>query len=287
MKQVTKMKVLSLLMVVLVGIVGGFGWWFVRLGKPMLSGQSSQDDADHSVTLFLPGYFGNRFSFGFLLRRLVRNYHANKSLVIHVTGNGQLKFTGTVVKNRCVVQVLFHDKTSRPKQQAEWLTKICEVLHDDYGVERFNLVGHSMGCITIFWYLTHQHRHSQVEVANVVAIAGPFNDSEIARNTRSVDSFPLNANGPTTRTPVYSALARNISDIPDNMRVLNIAGRISNYQTNDGQVSVNSAFSLRYLLERPLVYYRELIINGRHANHRQLHENRLVDDHIARFLWHQ
>lgn len=259
------------------------GAW--HLGRPVSGSANEQADQD-SVTLFLPGYLGSRFSFGFLLKRLVKNYHADKALVVIVKRDGRLKLYGSIKRGRCVVQVLFEDKTSRPSQQAEWLDHLCQTLQKRYRVASLNLVGHSMGCITIFWYLTHQHRNATVSIDKVVAIAGPFNDSEIARNTVAIDSIPLTAAGPIHKRPIYSALAANISQLPPTIKVLNIAGRISDSQKNDGQVSVNSAFSLRFLLKRPLGYYHEMIVRGRRASHRLLHENRLVDNSIAEFLWH-
>nr|WP_279384106.1 alpha/beta hydrolase [Lentilactobacillus kisonensis] len=60
---------------------------------------------------------------------------------------------------------------------------------------------------------------------------------------------------------------------------------MSSSQQNDGQVSLTSAFSLRYLLRDPIIYYRELVIRGSRATHRLLHENRVVDAHIAKFIW--
>ncbi|MFD1124014.1 alpha/beta hydrolase [Lentilactobacillus raoultii] len=260
--------------------------WVVALGRP-IKRQGRLATEIGAVTLFLPGYFGSRFSFGPLLKRLVKNYQADKSLVIIVKRTGRLKLIGELAAKRSVVQILFEDKTSKPRQQAVWLDQICQLLKNQYQIDHLNLVGHSMGCITIFWYLTHQQQHAAVTIDRVVAIAGPFNDSEIARNTAIVDSVPLTAAGPLKKRPIYSALAANIATLPASIQVLNIAGRISDQQKDDGQVSVNSAFSLRYLLNRSLRRYHELIVRGRRASHRLLHENRLVDKSIAKFLWTQ
>ncbi|EEI25725.1 alpha/beta hydrolase [Lentilactobacillus hilgardii] len=278
-------RLLIIIFVILFGLILFLIIWSIHIGRPFNNRKESQPFFDNVPTLFIPGYFGNRFSFGFLLKRLVRRYDANKSMVIIVKRNGCLRLYGNIKNQRCVIQVLFENKTSRPKQQAAWLNDICQMLETDYQIHHLNLVGHSMGCITIFWYLTHQHRKAAIMIDRVVAIAGPFNDSEIARNTPIVDSVPLTATGPIHRRPIFSALSANISTLPTTIKVLNIAGRISDRQKDDGQVSVNSAFSLRFLLKRPLGYYRELIIRGRRASHRLLHENQIVDESIVNFLW--
>ncbi len=275
----TLLAAVALLLSILATIIG------TKLGRPMHPEGQELTDKGGVPTLFLPGYFGNRFSFGFLLRRLVKRYHADKSLIIIVKKSGELKMIGQISPKRCVIQILYEDKRARPKKQAGWLDEICRTLYHRYNVHEVNLVGHSMGCITIFWYLTHQNRQAKMTIKHVVAIAGPFNDSEVARNTDSVDAVPLTVNGPISQAPVYVALAKNISALPKTIQVLNIAGRISDSQEDDGIVSLNSAFSLRYLLRRPANLYRELIVEGRQGRHRLLHENTIVDKNIADFIW--
>ena len=261
----------------------------IRLGTPNQVGIDSDpaNGIEAIPTLFIPGYFGNRLSFGRLINRLTRQYGANKSMVIKVDRHGKIHVSGHLAKSKVLIQVLFADKSSRPRQQAVWLSEVLEVLNTRYGVEEINLVGHSMGCITIFWFLTHQSKMTPVSVKHVVAIAGPFNDSEIARSTDKVDAYPLNAKGPTKRMPIYRALSQRVFAIPRDIKVLNIAGRISNTQQNDGEVSVNSAFSLRYLLQDPAAQYHELVIRGKRATHQLKHENVIVDQEIAKFLWNQ
>lgn len=260
---------------------------FIKLGKPTAKG--AQEDPLSQLegipTLFLPGYFGSRLSFGRLLNRLMHRYGAHKSMVVKVDHHGRIQILGTLGKSKTLIQVLFAKKTSRPREQAEWLAEICKLLHSRYGVDSVNLVGHSMGCITIFWYLTHQIQVGSIKVKNVVTIAGPFNDSEIAKSTDKVDAYPLSPKGPVKMMPIYRELSKQIFEIPKDIKVLNIAGRISNIQQDDGEVSVNSAFSLRYLLHDPATQYHEILIRGKRATHHLLHENEIVDEHIAKFIW--
>lgn len=70
--------------------------------------------------------------------------------MIIVDRHGKLRLIGDFVDYRCLIQVIFQDKRSRPKQQAEWLMRICDLLANR-GVSTINFVGHSMGCITIFF----------------------------------------------------------------------------------------------------------------------------------------
>lgn len=273
--------------VVIILLVGYGTERIMALGKPnpLRNDSDSENELEAIPTLFIPGYFGNRLSFGRLLNRLTRQYHAHKSMVVKVGRHGEIRVSGQLSRSKAMIQVLFAHKSSRPQQQAVWLSEICELLKTRYGVEQVNLVGHSMGCITIFWFLTHQSKMTPVDVKHVVAIAGPFNDSEIARSTDQVDAYPLNAKGPVKRMPIYRALSQRIFAIPKDIKVLNIAGRISNSQQDDGEVSLNSAFSLRYILREPAAQYHELVIRGRRATHRLLHENAIVDKSIAKFIW--
>ena len=74
--------------------------------------------------------------------------------------------------------------------------------------------------------------------------------------------------------------------MPADIRFLNIAGNLQNGTFSDGQVSVNSALSLRYLVRDVRRQYQEYIIRGKQAEHSLLHENEQVDQIIGKFLTH-
>ncbi len=256
------------------------------MGSPHQNFGLADAKLDSSIpTIFLPGYFGNRFSFGFMLNRFEKKFWAKKSMVIRVGKLGNMKVQGDLANKRSLIQVIFTDHSSKAVVQANWLKDICLILNQQFNVDSINLVGHSMGCITIFWFLTHQLKDLPIQVKRVVAIAGPFNNAEVAKNTKDVENYPNGEHGPKKRMPIYDALLHSVKNIPDDVQVLNIAGSINDQVFHDGEVSVNSAISLRYILKQTAVHYRELIVRGNRATHWKLHENRNVDQTIAKFLW--
>lgn len=272
--------VVSLLLILL--IIGGY--FFIKAGKPDKI-KNERQVKQQVPTLFIPGYMGNRFSFGRLMRRFHKYYGANKSIVAIVNKDNSVDMRGEIDAYRPMVQILFRNKNSRADLQAAGLRNVCQQLYASYQVEEVNLVAHSMGCITEFWFLTHFLNETSLKVKNVVAMGGPFNDSEVARTTRKIESHYLTKKGPIYRNKIYKELEKKIDNIPENIRILNIAGNIGDDVKSDGAVSLSSALSLKYLLINSSKRYSELVITGREGKHSLLHENSRVDHKIARFIW--
>ncbi|MEB3363429.1 alpha/beta hydrolase [Lactobacillus sp. R2/2] len=67
------------------------------------------------------------------------------------------------------------------------------------------------------------------------------------------------------------------------LHVLNIYGDMGS--GSDGDVTVNSARSYRYLVSKRARSYQEKEIRGPRAQHSKLHENTNVDRLLVNFLW--
>ncbi|WP_268912776.1 alpha/beta hydrolase [Lentilactobacillus sp. SPB1-3] len=268
-------------------IILGLVWTYVHAGKLLYSKNSveSPDESNRVPTLFVPGFFGNRFSFGRLLSRLVNGFHANKSMVIVVKRDGSLKVIGALDKSRPLIQILFSKKTVRVKEQTTAIMKIINLLNSDYSINKVNLVGHSMGSISVIWSATNMGKQTHTVINKVVTIAGPFNDIEVATNARGIEQTELNADGPVSRSKVYQVLSETIKDLPTNTQILNIGGISDSKSNSDGAVSINSVRSLGFIVRQITKRYQELIITGKNASHRLLHENHQVDKSLAEFLW--
>ncbi|WP_424556419.1 alpha/beta fold hydrolase, partial [Staphylococcus epidermidis] len=82
-----------------------------------------------------------------------------------------------------------------------WLATIIEHLKEAYGVTQVNLVGHSMGAITVLRYLlTSDH----AVVDKVILLAAPVNDPSIGPDTPLVFWSELTSRGPVKRTRNYN-----------------------------------------------------------------------------------
>ncbi|EHE85487.1 PGAP1-like family protein [Latilactobacillus curvatus CRL 705] len=235
-------------------------------------------------TLFIHGYRGNRYSFGHLLGRLQKAGIAKKSMVIWVGRNGRLHVDGDAAlqANNPTIQVLFANNRADVQDQVRWLAAIIEHLKEAYGVTQVNLVGHSMGAITVLRYLlTSDH----AVVDKVILLAAPVNDPSIGPDTPLVFWSELTSRGPVKRTRNYNYLAVRAKYFPTAISVLNIAGELLGTNRHDGSVAVDSSFALRSLLKGHVRHYQEMLVRGPGGAHSMLHENRLVDQAIDDFLW--
>ncbi|MFD1429032.1 alpha/beta hydrolase [Lacticaseibacillus mingshuiensis] len=250
---------------------------FYMLGRPQKKREAAI--GDHTPTLFVPGYLGNRLSFGHMLRRLP----IDKQVVAVVTRSGRVRLRGHLQLGPHVgVQVLFADKRIRPRAQREGLMRVVAALQKQAAFSEINLVAHSMGGVTALLYTISR---PPVPVAALVSIAAPYNDLEVAKNTPILD-WHLTGTGPEQTAPVYDFFQAHRADLPAQLRWLNIAGDLfTGSLAHDGVVGVNSSFAVRFLAENTVADYREAVVRGPRAAHSLLHENPVVAHDITTFLW--
>lgn len=249
---------------------------FYALGHPQKHRQVSV--GDQVPTLFVPGYIGSRFSFGHMLRRLVMD----KQVVAVVKRSGRVQLRGHLqLGPHVAVQVLFAEKRLRPDRQLAGLQAVVKALQTQTQFPAINLVAHSMGGITALMYTISR---PPVPVRALVSIAAPYNDLEVAKND-AIRNWPLLPSGPSQTAPVYEFFQAHREALPKSLRWLNIAGDLFTGSDHDGVVGVNSSFAIRYLAQRRVAEYHEVLIRGPRAAHSLLHENRLVDHDIEQFIW--
>ncbi|CAM2920634.1 MULTISPECIES: alpha/beta hydrolase [Dellaglioa] len=273
------------------GLLGlGAGASFIVGNKFRRYGHVSIDASDPIVpsdkmipTLFIHGYGGNRLSFGPMISRFERDGYGRKDMVIIVDIDGSLHVEGQLRSAQPFIQILFKNDIASVEKQSAWLYHIMQFLFGAYGIKQVDFVGHSMGGVSILRYLTEcRDALDAPVVAHAISIGAPYNDHNVAQTTPQIEDLLLTDAGPIETTPLYRYFEKTMRHLPKNLQFLNIAGDLKD--GNDGAVSVNSALSLRYLVQNQLNYH-ELIVSGRKAAHRLLHENQRVDDSIYTFLW--
>jgi len=264
-------------------ILIGLSIWlfdFKLMAKPQLKVSTTAQTL--VPTLFIPGYYGNRYSFGHMLLRLHKKGQLDKQVVALVKRNGQVRLFGRLQPNtKAAVQVLFQRKSSRPDRQQTGIEAVIAALQQQVAFDQVNLVAHSMGGVTAVLYMLSQPK---VPVANLVTIAAPLNDLEVAENG-PIQNWRLTPHGPEHIAPIFAQFQSTIKNLPPDMNWLNIAGDILLGGRNDGVVSVNSSFAIRFLVKGKIARYTEVVIRGPRATHSLLHENPLVDRDICQFLW--
>ena len=267
-------------------LLGIMGYCWHRLGDP--HPKKVVKNHRQVPTLFIHGYLGNRASFGVMMHRFTRYGWGQKSAVMRITKEQTLVVKGDPTLNDGFIQILFTDNRHCLKQQAQWLWQILSVLKNKYGVKKVNLVAHSMGAVAVMQYLSLYGDDLQVaQINKIVSLGAPYNDFETGKTTRQIENLPLTKNGPTVMTPLYQFFKQRSDRISPRIKFLNIMGDLGNGTASDGAVSLNSAASLRFLLQNYHERYEELIIRGKKAAHSRLHENQEIDQKIGQFLFEQ
>ena len=277
-------QLLAVIVILVVAAVSLIGLDYYKLAHVQHHWCPRLTHYETAPTLFTHGYRGNRYSMGHLLMRLQKTGVAKKALVIKVAADGTLTFKGPqeLTASNPTIQVLFQNNHADVQDQVRWLSQIVAILKKDYDVTTINLVGHSMGAITVLRYLL---KPTAVPVKAVVLLAAPVNDPSIGPDTATVFWSELTQRGPRKKTANYNYLAKRVAHFPTAISILNVAGELLGTSRHDGSVAVDSSFALRSLLRGRIDRYQEMLVRGAGGAHSMLHENRLVDQAISDFLW--
>ncbi|KRL02459.1 cell surface hydrolase, membrane-bound [Liquorilactobacillus capillatus DSM 19910] len=211
-------------------------------------------------TLFIPGYRGNRLSFGGMIFRLDHYGLGTKAMVVRVSTKGKVKFEQrrSLKTKNPLIQVLFANNRDE-RLEAVQLGKVLTMLKQKYQVKQVNLVGHSSGGNIAFNYLTNTSaKKSQApQVMKFVNIATTFPGKE--KDGKKLDP---------------------------QLSILNIAGNIWNFRT-DGGIPLDRDMALKKIVKPYIKSYQAKIISGSPLTtyHSMLHENGEVDRAVAVFLF--
>lgn len=235
-------------------------------------------------TLFFHGYQGTANSFGHLISRFEKDDLGTKELVLTVGTDGTVTSEGTFTRsaNNPLIQVLFADNQNNEWNQAEWVKAVLVYLQETYGVETVNIVGHSMGGVSSFRYLTaYGYDESLPQVAKFVALGAPFNEFIDSTATQTMEDV-LN-NGPQEQAQRYLDFVAGIANVSQETNFRLIGGQLSETDLSDGMVPLSSALAIHSLLMSHNIPVSSHIIQG--VNHSGLHESDEVDTLIEDFLW--
>lgn len=249
--------------------------------------QSQKDNVTKSSvpTVFIHGYGGTRFSFGGMIRRFDRQTVGVRSVRLTVQEDGTIEKSGVFEKeNNPLIQVLFEDNKSNEWSQAEWIKNVLVYLKEKYGVEKVNLVGHSMGGVSSLRYLvTYSNQENLPVVSKFVSIGAPFNNFiEDSRTAETIDKEGVLSNQESER---YQEFAQKMAQVSITTKILNIGGEIDEQTHGDGSVPIGSVAVIGKLLRTHGVNYQFQYVKGKAANHSGLHENQKVDKMVVQFLW--
>lgn len=248
---------------------------------------STQNEVkSYPVTLFFHGYGGTKHSMGGMIQRLCSRYQATHTLDLTVNTDGTIQTSGTFeqAEKSVLINVLFADNKNNEWNQAEWIYQALQFVKTQYHVEKVNVVGHSMGGVSLFRFLeTYQNQGELPTVEHFISIAAPLNEFLDTSNEQSVDG--LLQQGPTQISPRYQDFQNNIANFPKNVQVSLFAGQLSASDLSDGTVPLTSALAVNQLLSSQQIPVETFVFKGVLAQHSALHANPKVDKRIVEILW--
>lgn len=247
-----------------------FGSLFL-LGAPYKAEQKVTEP-----TVFVHGYKGTFFSFGFMLHRFENIYDiGNKVLIYYVGENGEIQ-AYDLNKNRTgppFVQVVFENNRANFEDTAGWLADVLHALKHNYGTDKVNLVGHSMGGIVSLKYALQYQSEAFPRVNKLVALGAPFGG--ILRN----EYFQIHHDPAAEDLKPDSAGLQLLEtgELPEHTEVLNIGS------TGDTVALTDSVQALKNIISEKQIV--EIIIEDEDMGHSALHQSEQVDKIISSFLW--
>ena len=238
-------------------------------------------------TLFFHGY-GSSANAERHMTESARKAGVTETIIqANVDRKGQVTLRGRIPKGAInpIVMVQYEDNRNPDYlQDAAYAKAVVEKLKQTYGFQEMKMVGHSMGNMSILYYL--------LEYGSEENLPKLIKQVNLANHVAGIENWNLPSNltlDPTTGQPSamneqYQKLTGLREVYPDKqIDVLNIYGDIGG--NTDGSVLNVSSKALKYLLINHVKSYKEVKISGHGGQHSRLHENSEVDQLLIDFLW--
>lgn len=205
-----------------------------------------------------------------------------------VDSHAQVSLKGEITKDAInpIVMVEFKDnRNANYAQDGEYAAAVVRELQARYGFKKMNFVAHSMGNMSILFYLLEHAQNEELpQLQKQVNIANHVNGLEGMDLPANLAILDNHTGQPSAMSDSYQKLLGLREIYPqDQVDVLNIYGDFKNQ--SDGSVLNVSSRSLKYLVIDNAKSYQEKRVTGPLAQHSQLHENPEVDRLLIDFLW--
>lgn len=249
---------------------------------------SSNYIQSRTPTLFFHGY-GSSANAEKHMVEAARQAGVTQSIIIAtVDRHAQVTFKGDIPNDAInpIVMVEFKDNRNPDyAQDGEYAAAVVRKLQARYGFKKMNFVAHSMGNMSILFYLLeHAQNEEFPKLQKQVNIANHVNGLEGMDLPANLTILDSKTGQPSAMSDSYQKLLGLREIYPqDQVDVLNIYGDFKNQ--SDGSVLNVSSRSLKYLVIDNAKSYQEKRVTGPLAQHSQLHENPEVDRLLIDFLW--
>ena len=239
-------------------------------------------------TLFLHGY-GSSANAEKHMAEAARKAGVTQTIITAtVDSHAQVTLKGDIPKDAVnpIVMVEFTDnRNANYAQVGEYASAVVRELQARYSFKKMNFVAHSMGNMSILFYLLEHAQNEELpKLQKQVNIANHVNGLEGMDLPANLTILDSKTGEPSAMSDSYQKLLGLREIYPqDQVDVLNIYGDFKNQ--SDGSVLNVSSRSLKYLVIDNAKSYQEKRVTGPLAQHSQLHENPEVDRLLIDFLW--
>lgn len=278
------------LIIVVVILVAPFAYYNGSLLRVSVRHNQAKDAPEVGTpTFFFHGYGSSYHAEEYMVNGAIKEKILRKDdvLIAHVRPSGRVAISGhwKVHTENPVVEVNYDNpRVGNWRTDARWARNVIVSVQNRYRFKKVNLVGHSMGNQDIAFYLLNYYRHDKQlpRLNKQVALAGPFNGLVMDDYNKNNDRVDKNGK-PNHMQKQYKELLPLRNSYPRSAEVLNIYGNKGH--GTDGDLTIQSAQSLRYLLNNRPKSYQEKEMHGKHASHSRLHHNDDVNALLDNFLW--
>lgn len=245
-----------------------------------------------SATLFFHGGGSSYHAETGMVNAAKRAGVTNTVIRADVTNSGKVTLHGNMHRGAInpIVEVNYENNRQLDfNKHGLYATNVAKMLKKQYGVTKINMVGHSLGNISIIYYmLQNGQKKNMPQLQKQVDIAGHFGGltfDGLPDSIKQPAGMKLNSQGkPNRMNATYKQMTGVRKTYPKGqVDVLNIYGDIGNH--TDGRVTNVSSRSLQYLVASRAKSYTELKVTGKKAQHSKLHDNSQVDKALIKFLW--
>lgn len=270
---------------ILVLTLGGLGLHHITASK-------EQYHTSTTPTFFFHGGGSSYHAEEYMTHSAARKGITNNIILANVHPSGQVTFRGKIKKHarNPIIEVNFIANSVWGHRNSwhidgNYAYDAVSAAQKRWYFKTMNLVGHSMGNIAIIYLLLDHSKQHLPKLKKQVAIAGHFNGGiGFGYPTKA----KVAANGhPSIEEWDFTEMKKLKKFYPKNAEVLNIYGDLLNGTHSDGDVPVNSAKTLKYIVLPRASYYHEKEFFGSMAQHSRLHHNPQVNKVLFNFLWHK
>lgn len=242
-------------------------------------------------TLYFHGALSNYHSEESLVKAAERAGVTNSVIRADVNADGKVKLVGTIPQNAVnpIVMVNYKNNLQIDFYKAgRYATNVVRALQEKYGITKINMIGHSLGNMSIMYYMLENDTNPKMpQLQKQVDIAGHFDgvDSQgLTADLTQPKGLKVVNGKPNKMNQSYKQMLKLRKTYPKNqVEVLNIIG--NNGNESDGVVKNVSSLSLGYLLQDRAKSYQVLTYTGHNAEHGRLTFNSQVERDIINFLW--